>query len=407
MPAHVKTITKAAQRGAADGYSDVNPDAVVKLAANSADKSTDNSADKSTAKSARACNIAIIGPGLIGCFLSALLAQPNAALSMQVYGRRLVANKSIQASWLDLHGQPQQSLPVDCCVSTDWQTLKAADLVLLTTKATALEAVCQQLPTLLPKEIPVVLCQNGLGITALVRQYLPNPIYQLIVPFNVALSNGVSSVRGKSTGHAAGANTDINTTDCYTQVSGGNLICQQPSPAHPQLQAVLDVLSRLGVPIESVADIRPVVYGKLLLNLNNALNAISDLPLKSQLQQRHWRLRLANLMQEWLACCRAEQVKPAQLTKVPPALLPWVLRLPDWLFNRLAASMLRIDPQARLSMWHDLQQQQPSEISFLNGAVVAACTQHGLAAPANQQVVQLIKQLEQQRSTLSERPKHF
>ena len=400
MPALVKTTFIAAQSGTADGNSDVTPDAVVKLAA--------NSADKSTASSARACNIAIIGPGLIGCFFAALLAQPNAGLSVQLYGRRLVLDKSIQASWLDLKGQPQQSLPVACCVATDWQTLKVADLVLLTTKATALDNVCQQLRSVLPKDIPVVLCQNGLGIAALVRQYLPNPIYQLIVPFNVAVSSGGASDEMAFTGTAidAAANTNMTTKDCYTQVSGGHLICQQPAPAHPQLQTMLDVLGRLGVPVESVVDIRPVVYGKLLLNLNNALNAISDLPLKSQLQQRHWRLWLANLMQEWLACCRAEQVKPAQLTKVPPALLPWMLRLPDWLFNRLAASMLRIDPQARLSMWHDLQQQQPSEISFLNGAVVATCTQHGLPAPANQQVVQLIKQLEQQHRTLSEHSTH-
>lgn len=313
--------------------------------------------------------IAIIGPGQIGGFLAVLLSQPATNCTVTLHGRMAVDARMLTAGWLDERNQSLQSDAVPLTVNGDWRSIAQADLVLLTVKATALAAVCQQLQSLLPASKPLVACQNGLGITELIRQYLPNPLFQLIVPFNVVLSdNGL-----------------------YQQTSAGQLICQK----HQSLQTLQHQLRKVGVPLQTAADMRPVIYGKLLLNLNNALNAISDLPLRQQLQQRAWRQLLAQMMEEWLACCKAEGVKPAQLTKLPPALLPRVLRLPNWLFSRIASAMLRIAPEARLSMWHDLQKAQATEIAFLNGAVLQVASTYGIAAPANQLVTQWVRQLEQ------------
>ncbi len=100
-------------------------------------------------------------------------------------------------------------------------------------------------------------------------------------------------------------------------------------------------------------------------------------------------------MREWLAVCAAEQVTPLQLTALTPTLLPFVLRLPDWLFRRVAAKMLRIDPQARLSMSADLSSGRRTEIAFLNGAVVQLAKQHGIKTPVNQAIVDLVHQKQQ------------
>lgn len=312
--------------------------------------------------------IAIIGPGQIGGFLAVLLSQPAANCSVTLYGRRAVAARVLAAGWLNGRNQSQQSDAVPLAVTDDWRSIAQADLVLLTVKATALAAVCQQLQSLLPTTTPLVACQNGLGITELISHYLPNPLLQLIVPFNVVLADN----------------------GCYQQTSAGQLICQQ----HQLIEPLVQALRQVGVSLQPVEDMRPVVYGKLLLNLNNALNAISGVPLRTQLQQRAWRQLLARMMQEWLACCEAEGVKPAKLTKLAPAMLPLVLRLPDWLFSRIAAAMLRISPEARLSMWHDLQKSQATEIEFLNGAVVRLAARYGLPAPANLLVTEQVRQLQ-------------
>jgi 2-dehydropantoate 2-reductase len=64
------------------------------------------------------------------------------------------------------------------------------------------------------------------------------------------------------------------------------------------------------------------------------------------------------------------------------------------LFKRVAASMLKIDEQARSSMWEDLQRKRTTEVTELNGAVVKLAISVGLKAPLNARMVQLIQQAE-------------
>jgi 2-dehydropantoate 2-reductase len=70
--------------------------------------------------------------------------------------------------------------------------------------------------------------------------------------------------------------------------------------------------------------------------------------------------------------------------------LPHLLRLPTWLFRRLAARMLRIDERARSSMADDLALGRPTEVDAFCGAVVRLAQARGLAAPINQSVLDLL-----------------
>jgi 2-dehydropantoate 2-reductase len=60
----------------------------------------------------------------------------------------------------------------------------------------------------------------------------------------------------------------------------------------------------------------------------------------------------------------------------------------------VAAAMLRIDPQARSSMWEDLQAGRRTEVDYLNGAVVKLAQSLGLNAPANERMVALMRAAE-------------
>ena len=84
-----------------------------------------------------------------------------------------------------------------------------------------------------------------------------------------------------------------------------------------------------------------------------------------------------------------------KLTAVPPSVLPWVLRSPDWLFRKVAQPMLRMDPLARSSMWEDLELGRRTEVDWLNGEVADLARRHGLVATANERVQELIKAAEQ------------
>ncbi|OYU46120.1 MAG: hypothetical protein CFE44_03825 [Burkholderiales bacterium PBB4] len=133
-----------------------------------------------------------------------------------------------------------------------------------------------------------------------------------------------------------------------------------------------------------------VQWGKLLLNLNNPVNALSDLPLRTQLMDRDYRCVVAALQTEALRALKAAGIPPAKVATAPPRWLPWILRLPNSVFTRVAARMLRMDAAARSSMWDDFQQGRTTEIDDLCGAVVRLSQSQGLSAPANGAMCQLI-----------------
>ncbi|MFL6172592.1 MAG: ketopantoate reductase C-terminal domain-containing protein, partial [Marmoricola sp.] len=138
-----------------------------------------------------------------------------------------------------------------------------------------------------------------------------------------------------------------------------------------------------------------VLWAKLLLNLNNAINALSGLPLKEELSQRDYRVCLAMAQAETLGVLKAAGIKPAKITPLPPGLLPTLLKVPDAIFARVATKMLEIDPIARSSMADDLALGRTTEIDWINGEVVRLAAQVAMTAPINEKVVSLIRAAEQ------------
>lgn len=323
--------------------------------------------------SGRKYRVGIVGAGSIGCFLAAILAQ-DADLELLLFGRDYMglelAAHGLLARWQQGTEHYQASVSA-VAFYTSFVSLIEADVVLLTVKATALSQLLQQIKPHLRPDVPVIALQNGIGITDIIQSQLHNPVLRAIVPFNV-----VSPAPGQ-----------------FLQSSSGSLLW--PAADSAVVQYLQQVLYSRGLDVQAVDEMKAAEYGKLLLNLNNALNAVSGVPLRAQLLNRHWRLLLGAAMREWLTVCASEQVTPMQFTALKPALLPWVLRLPDWLFCRVAAKMLRIDPQARLSMSADLSSGRRTEIAFLNGAVVQLAKQHGIATPVNQAIVDLVHQKQQ------------
>ena len=135
-------------------------------------------------------------------------------------------------------------------------------------------------------------------------------------------------------------------------------------------------------------------WGKLIVNLNNALNALSGLPLREQLAQRRWRMLFADQMVEGLAALRAAGISPVSPTPIPAGWMPPLLRLPDPIFGVLLGRTMQIDPQARSSMWEDIERGRRTEIDYLQGVITAMADRHGLKAPLSRRIVELIRKAE-------------
>ncbi|MEQ8826952.1 MAG: ketopantoate reductase C-terminal domain-containing protein, partial [Parvibaculum sp.] len=85
-------------------------------------------------------------------------------------------------------------------------------------------------------------------------------------------------------------------------------------------------------------------------------------------------------------------IRPAKIGRVSPGLIPVILRLPDFLFTRIAGSMLKIDEDARSSMAEDLEQIREPEIDYLNGEIVRLGEEFGVPTPVNSSIVATVKQ---------------
>ena len=87
-------------------------------------------------------------------------------------------------------------------------------------------------------------------------------------------------------------------------------------------------------------------------------------------------------------------IRLSRIDGVHPAILPFVLRLPDALFRLVAGRMLRIDPEATSSMAEDLSAGRRTEVEYLQGAIVRLAREAGVPAPVSEALVGLVREAE-------------
>jgi 2-dehydropantoate 2-reductase len=314
----------------------------------------------------------VAGAGSIGCYVGGRLAAAGRAVSLLCRPR--IADE-LAAHGLTVSDRDGGQAHVDAAafvIATDPATvLETARIVLVTVKSGATAEMAQHIARFAPPDAVVVSLQNGLDNAAILRAALPGrTVAAGMVPFNVAALGDGRFHRG---------------TDGEVVIDA---IAADTAAA----------LSVPGLPVGTDADMAAVAWGKLLLNLNNALNALAGVPLRDQVGDRRWRRILAACIDEALAALKAAGIRPAKVGKVSPALLPGLLRLPDVLFRVAAAAQLKIDPKARSSMFDDLEQRRTTEIDQLQGAIVALAERQGLTAPTNRAVLERVKVAEQARA---------
>ena len=311
--------------------------------------------------------IGVAGAGSIGCFVGgmcaagghtvALLARPRVIGEIETHGLRLTSfeglDRELAASRLTLSDNP--SILGDCGV------------VLVCVKSADSAGMAGIIASHAPPDAIIVSLQNGVGNLAVLRENLPGRrVLGGMVPFNV-----VAAGEGR-----------------FHRATSGDIVIERDEAG------IAEKLSVPGLAMRATDNIAGVQWGKLLLNLNNALNALADLPLRQQLAQRSWRALFADQVAEGLAAIRAEGIRPVSPTPIPMGWLPALLKLPDAVFEMLLGRTMKIDPEARSSMWEDLQRRRATEIDYLQGVITGIAARRGLEAPLSRRIVALIRQAE-------------
>lgn len=314
-------------------------------------------------------SIAILGAGSIGCFVGGLWRA--AGLDVTFIGRVAIADEVARAG-MRLTGHDGLDLtvpPAGMRFATSPDALAGVDLVVLTVKGAATAEAARDIARHAPAQAAVLSLQNGISHIGLLEAALPGRrVLRGSVGFNVAR-------QGASHWH------------CGTS---GILAAQRD----PLLEPVARVTARSHAPLRLVNDALSLAWGKLLLNLNNAVNALSGKPLLAQLSERPYRRVLAASMREALEVLAAAGIRPARLNPLPPGLLPAFIAAPDLVFNTIGLRLQRIDAHARSSMADDFAARRPTEIEFLNGEIVRLAASLGRRAPVNAALAELVRQAE-------------
>ena len=313
--------------------------------------------------------IAIAGAGSIGCFVGGMLAASGRRVALLARPRVI---GEIEASGLrptSFDGCDQTITANQFAVSENPSIIGDAAVVLVTVKSADTIAMADVIARHAPPDVVVVSLQNGVGNTAVLCNRLPGRrVLGGMVPFNVmALGNGR-----------------------FHRATSGDIVIEKDEAR------TAEKLSVPGLKMRATDNIDGVQWGKLLLNLNNALNALADLPLRRQLAQRPWRRLFADQVAEGLAAIRAEGIKPVSPSPIPLGWMPSLLRLPDPIFDALLGRTMKIDPEARSSMWEDLQRGRRTEVDYLQGVITEIAERRGLNAPLSRRIVELIRQAERE-----------
>ncbi|MFO0749344.1 MAG: 2-dehydropantoate 2-reductase [Myxococcota bacterium] len=320
----------------------------------------------SAAPEAARPRVGVMGAGAIGCYVGGRLAAHG--VPVVLVGRPSLAAE-VAAHGLHLSDYRGWRADPSVALASDVAALADCDVVLVTVKSADTAAAGASLAPVLRAGAVVVSFQNGVSNADALRAALPGrEVIQGMVPFNVLREDGARFHQGTS----------------------GKLALQSAAAVAPLVAALVAA----GLPTSAHADMVGVAWGKLLMNLNNAVNALAGVPIKAMIAQRGYRRIMAACLREGLAALAAARIRPVLPIAAPARLVPMILGAPDFLFRVIARPMIAVDPHARSSMWDDLTRGRTTEIDVLNGEVVRLAARVGTAAPVNAAIVALVKAAE-------------
>lgn len=301
----------------------------------------------------------VAGAGAIGSLFAGHLA--DVAVST-VLTRREEHAALLNAQGLRVSGKSERQAKV--LASTNPADLGDVDLVIIATKASAVEETAKRLSGYFPDAL-VMTVQNGLGCEAVVAEYGDWPI--------------ISAVTFMS----GNRNSDVHVEYELDTATWMGPWATRPA-SFEQVKAVAALINASGLKAQAFPDLLPAQWSKLIFNSAvNSIAAVSDLP--------H--------VKAFAACAQPQDlghVVSAMMDegKAVAAALGITLHEDPWQMNIQATSHGRTgsDEYAHApSMLEDVRAHRSTEIDWITGAIVRAAHDAGISVPVSETLYRLVK----------------
>ena len=293
----------------------------------------------------------IYGAGGIGGTIGARLFQQGKEVVLIARGAHLEAIKRNGLRFIT--PKEQVSLDIPAVGHPSEIEFRNDDVVILCMKSQHTPGALDDLQSAAGDDVVVVCCQNGVANERMAARRFRNTYAMVVILPALHLEPGVVITHAVATG-------GILDTGCY------------PHGVDARVEELTQHLREAGFSAEPVAGIMRQKYAKLLMNLNNALQAATEMRDEARDISRMMR-------EEALACYRAAEIDCAGAEETR-----------ERRGNALQMGEIPGIPRTGGSSWQSVARGTGDiEVDYLNGEIVLLGRLHGVATPANQAVQRL------------------
>ncbi|MCX5686751.1 MAG: 2-dehydropantoate 2-reductase [Candidatus Omnitrophica bacterium] len=300
--------------------------------------------------------IAVVGPGAMGCLISAYLKNKTKE-EVWLYDKFPERAGHIRENSVKVETQNfafQAKLNVTC----DAKEIGICDLVMICVKSYSTEDACKDIKEMVGENTRVMTIQNGIGNVQVLNDYFGADKVIAGITNHGATLLGIGHVR-----HAGRGDTIIGKAD--GRLSGA-------------LKEISGIFNRCGFETKISKDIDSVIWSKLIINVGiNALTAITRLNNGRLIEYEESRSLLRNAVQEAARIVKRKRIKLAY----------------DYPIQKVE-SVCKGTAQNISSMLQDVLNKKRTEIDFINGAIVRQGKSLGIPTPVNEVLTNIVKTIE-------------
>ena len=298
--------------------------------------------------------IAVVGAGAMGGLFGALLAEADQDLLLLDIRQDHVDMINQEGVSIELEGRVRN---IKIRAATQPDPEQRANLVIIFVKSSQTGEAAKTAIQLAGKEGLILTLQNGMGNADILSR---------------AMDPG--RVVAGTTSHGA---TLLGPGKIRHAGRGPTIIGMWSGKPHNRLEEVGLIFKKAGIEVEIVSDVRPVVWGKLLINVGiNAITALCNIK-NGELPDLSVTRELARAAVE-----EAMTVAGAQGIAVRKDAVEHVFQVA----KATAAN--------RSSMGQDVDNKRLTEISAINGFIVREAEKAGIKVPVNSTLTALVKTLQ-------------
>ena len=322
---------------------------------------------------------AVIGLGAVGSIVGGLLSKVEQ--DVVLIGKENQV-EIINKNGLKLEGINGSTLVKNVYASSDYKKLVDCDVIIVCVKSQDTQSLANSLKGAIKKSALILSLQNGVRNSEILKNTTGNKAISGVVLFNAFYSEpGV----------------------VFLTIKGG-LFLEYDEGFSDVLNVLVNSFKEAGLDSKIVEDVDGFLWNKLIVNLQNAVTALTGQTIKESIVDKNSRAILVATMKEGISIIEQSGVQLKTLPGFDSKKMVRRLSLFNSTLLKVGSRFMDLKENARTSMWQSIHRGKSTEIDFINGEIVKLAKKNNLKAPINSKLVELIKEAEKKHIVKSFKP---